>query len=164
MKKAALWLVMLALGACVAPGETPTKAGATAESPQPVSPGRAVALFDAICGASLEADFATAKSAAAKVGVNVPSPLGTTTLYGKTEDVSLQIKDGPGFGKTCSFVFVSTAPTEDVLTELTKIGPFMNTPFGPGTLYRGQRALVLLNAEKKSGNKTYYNLRLLSDR
>lgn len=158
--------MMLGLAACVSP-ET-SSSPAKSETPgalQPVQTTRAVQLFDTVCGSTLSANFAGAKSAMARVGVTQPSPLGTSTMYSQTEDVSFQIVEGPGLGKTCSMVFGTTQRESAVMAELGNIGPIMQTPMGKAALYRGKKSLMLVSGgDKRVGNTTYFNLRLLSER
>ena len=130
----------------------------------PVATSRAIQLFDAVCGASLDNDFKSASSLMAANGVAVASPFGTPTVYSATEDVSFQIQDGPGFGKTCSMVWGTQDRLDVVFNTLMAIGKFRPTDIGVMALYRGQQRLVILNdGRQKSGTTTYYNLKLLSD-
>jgi hypothetical protein len=155
------------LAACVpatAPQSGTPVAAVAAGTATPVSGARAVALFDAVCGGSLP-NFASATAKMASNGIAAPSPLGTPTVYSATEDVSFQIQDGPGLGKTCSMVFGSPQREAAVLAALTAIGPFKRTAMGTATVYRGGSALVLFSGEtQKSGTTSYYNIRMLSAR
>ena len=161
----------LALGACeeaprlsVTPGTVQSGAATIASQNPPVTATRAVALFDAVCGASLKDEFASAAKLAKANGVSVPSPFGTPTIYSGTEDLSFQVQDGPGFGKTCSMVFGSTQPKATVMAGVSQINPFRPSDIGLMALYRDQQRLVLfVDGGSAVGKTHYYNLRLLSD-
>ena len=129
----------------------------------PISATRALALFDAVCGASLPS-FAQAPALMAVNGITVPSHSGTATVYSPAEDVSFQLQDGPGAGRTCSMVFGTTQSAASAANTFSALGQFVETPFGPGTLYRRSQAVVLIGRNAVQGDTTYLNLRLLSER
>ena len=162
--------VTLALTGCTVPGNPPAalvtegaRVAPQTVSTAPISPARALALFDAVCGASLPG-FAQAPALMAANGITVPSPSGTATVYSATEDVSFQVQDGPGAGRTCSMVFGTIQTAEAAATTFAAIGQFVETPLGLGTIYRGTNAVVLIGGNATQGPTTYLNLRLLSER
>jgi hypothetical protein len=167
LQTAALLAIVFALTACVQ--TTTTLAGApggavSAGTATAVSSARAVQLMEAVCGASLP-NFANARATMKANGITAPSPTGTPTMYSTTEDASFQIQDGPGLGKTCSMVFGSTDSQDAVLSALSRLGRFQATPFGPATTYRGRGALVIFaGATRGAGSRTYYNIRMFSER
>ena len=128
-----------------------------------ISTTRALVLFDAVCGASLPS-FATAPARMAANGVTVPSPSGTGTVFGATEDVSFQIQDGPGAGRTCSMVFGTPQSAATAAETFAAMGQFVETPLGLGTIYRGTDAVVLIGGTTTQGSVTYLNLRLVAER
>ena len=165
----------LALTGCAFPVNPPAQtvlaaasATSVAVSPQTVgtasiSAARALALFDAICGESLPG-FTRAPALMASNGITVPSRSGTATVYSATEDVSFQLQDGPGAGRTCSMVFGTTQSAATAANTFAVIGQFVETPLGLGTIYRGTHAVVLIGGKSIQGPTTYLNLRLLSER
>lgn len=164
-----VWLA-LALTGCTVPVNPP--AVGVAESAQvssqtvgiaPISAVRALALFDAVCGASLPG-FAQAPALMTANGITVPSPSGTATVYSATQDVSFQVQDGPGAGRTCSMVFGTTQSAATAADTFSVLGQFVETPLGLGTIYRGTNAVVLIGGNSTQGPTTYLNLRLLSER
>ncbi len=128
-----------------------------------ISATRALALFDAVCGASLPG-FTRAPALMAANGITVPSPTGTATVYSATEDVSFQVQDGPGAGRTCSMVFGTPHSAANAASTFSAVGQFVETPLGLGTIYRGTNAVVLIGGSSTQGNTNYLNLRLLSER
>ena len=143
-------------------------ARATPAAPQnlgtaPISANRALTLFDAVCGAALPG-FAQAPALMAANGITVPSPSGTATVYSATEDVSFQLQDGPGAGRTCSMVFGTTQSAASAASTFSAFGQFVETPLGLGTIYRNTNAVVLIGGSSTQGPTTYLNLRLLSER
>ena len=167
----AMFVVITGLGltGCVAPvppPETDPVVNAVAApfgNQMPVSVIRAIALFDAVCGATLPG-FNDASQQLVANGITIPSPEGTATLFSATEDVSFQIQDGPGQGRTCSMVFGTPDSPQTVGRGFAGLGQFVETPFGPGTLYRDTDSVVLIGASSVQGTTTYLNLRLLSER
>ena len=165
-------IAALALAGCDAPQgpvvAAPQTDGVAASpsqqtSPSPVDVSRALTLFDNICGASLPG-FATAPQRLAANGITVPSPTGTATVYSATEDVSFQVQDGPGAGRTCSMVFGTAQSAATAVNGFAIIGQFVETPLGRGTIYRTTNAVVLIGGSSTQGRITYFNLRLLSER
>lgn len=146
-----------------APATPATTGTGVARNAKPVTPARARALFDAICAASLNGDFATAPERLRANGFTRTSPLGSGTIYSQTENASFQIKDGPGFGKTCSMVVASQSQPATMRAALM-VGKTMDTPFGLAGLYPNTGALVVEGTVKRDGGLTYFNYRLLSDR
>jgi hypothetical protein len=129
----------------------------------PISVTRAVALFDAICGASLPR-FEGAGPLMGRNGINQSEGDDGLTLFSPTEDVSFQVQEGPGQGRTCSMVFGTTETVQAARTGFSVLGQFVETPLGPGTLYRNSQAVVLIGRNAVQGDTTYLNLRLLSER
>ena len=169
--KSALALGLVgALSACEAPAAPPvatSQPAATEDTPagpsHPVTTARAVQLFDTVCGASLGSEFASAKAKMAANGITLPSPLGTATVYSATEDVSFQIQDGPGFGKTCSLVWGTTDARSTVTASVNTINRFQPTALGLAARYRNQDRMVLFDGGRsKIGGTVYYSLKLLS--
>ena len=162
-----LLAISLVLGACVAPQTTAIGgpvAAVQAGSPAPVAAARAAQLFEAVCGDTLP-NFANAKARMQAIGVTVPSPTGTPTIYSQTEDLSFQIIEGPGLGRTCSMVFGSQDTEGTIQTALSRFGAFQPTDLGAATVYKGRAALVIFSGEvKRLGSTRYYNVRLLSER
>ncbi|MGL4319377.1 MAG: hypothetical protein ACRCS3_00790 [Paracoccaceae bacterium] len=163
----ALLTCSLMLGACVAPTTAVSNrpvAAVDAGSATPVSAARAVQVFESVCGETLP-NFAGATAKMQSIGVTAPSPSGTATIYSQTEDLSFQIQDGPGLGKTCSMVFGSQDSEASVVSAFSAIGTFRQTPLGNAATYRGRGALVIFSGEmQRIGNTRYYNIRLLSER
>lgn len=129
----------------------------------PISVTRAVALFDAICGATLPR-FEGAGLLMGRNGINIIEGDDVLTLFSPTEDVSFQLQDGPGQGRTCSMVFGTTETVQAARAGFSVMGQFVETPLGPGTLYRNSQAVVLIGRYAVQGTTTYLNLRLLSER
>jgi hypothetical protein len=140
-----------------------TTPAATSISNTPISVTRAVALFDAICGASLPR-FEGAAPLMGRNGINLSEGDDVLTFYSPTEDISFQVQDGPGQGRTCSMVFGTTETVQAAQTGFSVLGQFVETPLGPGTLYRNTQAVVLIGRNAVQGDTTYLNLRLLSER
>lgn len=170
MRRAMLVVITgLGLTGCVAPVPLPATAPvdnaivAPFGSQMPVSVIRAIALFDAVCGATLPG-FSDAPRQLVANGITIPSPEGTATQFSATEDVSFQIQDGPGKGRTCSMVFGTPDSPQTVTRGFAGLGQFVETPLGPGTLYRDTQSVVLIGASSAQGRITYLNLRLLSER
>jgi hypothetical protein len=159
--------LILALTGCVQTtttvtgGAVPAVATGTAT---PISSVRAVQVFEAVCGATLP-NFATAPRAMAANGITANPADSNPTIYSATEDLSFQIQDGPGLGRTCSMVFGSQEGEDAVLSALSRFGRFGQTAFGLATTYRGRATLVIFSGEvQRIGSTRYYNLRLLSER
>ncbi len=166
--KTVLLLATLALTACVpTPITMPmdVKPGAIVPAAMaPITTARAVALFDAVCGATVLNDFAKAPARMAENGITVASPYGTPTVYSPTENVSFQVHAGPGFGKTCSMVFGTKENRATVMVGINAINPFRPSELGMTALYRNQKRLVLFDGgDSKDANGTLYHLQLLSD-
>ncbi|MEM9584562.1 MAG: hypothetical protein AAGA08_15745 [Pseudomonadota bacterium] len=134
----------------------------TADAPQrELSPAEAIGLFEDVCGGSLP-NFKEADRIMAANRVVVPSPLGTNTTFHQSGNVSFNIVDGPGSGKTCSMVVSTNASKAKIRAATAKLGPFKSTALGKAAAYKG--TLVLLQKESRIENKNYFNLRLLSAR
>lgn len=97
-------------------------------------------------------------------GVSIPSALDTPTTFSATQNVSFRIQDGPGLGRTRSMVFGMPATPLTAARTFAPPGPFVETPRGPGTLYRGSLVDVLTGQTRIKQTTTYFNLRLVSDR
>ena len=162
-------LAALGLSGCEAsaPAAPVVVAAAATAAPQnasaPISVTRAVALFDAICGATLPR-FEGAGLLMGRNGINISEGDDLLTLFSPTEDVSFQLQDGPGQGRTCSMVFGTTETVQAARAGFSVMGQFVETPLGPGTLYRNSQAVVLIGRDAVQGSTTYLNLRLLSER
>ena len=175
MKVYALILLIAALGLTGCDALPVTVAGPVEIPPAaedgigttPIGVTRAVALFDSICGASLP-DFTSAVRRMADSGINKGAldadPHTVPTIYSPTEDVSFQVQDGPGQGRTCSMVFGTTETVQAARAGFSVMGQFVETPLGPGALYRRTQAVVLIGRNAVQGDTTYLNLRLLSER
>ncbi len=137
-------------------------AGGPGGAPVAVTPDRAVALFDAVCGASLPA-FATAPEAMAQAGITRPS--GDGTMSAADEDASFRIEDGPGLGQSCTMT-VGTDDAAGTLAALRAVtGGVQDTPFGPAGLYRGRPALLIFPAAPPAADgRATITVRLLSER
>jgi hypothetical protein len=150
-------IAVLALSACV-----PGGFGGNAA----VTPDRAVALLDSVCGAGLP-DFAFAPALFEQNGITRPSDAGDGRIFAATEDASFRIVEGPGLGQTCEMIVGTTDPagTLDALRAVT--GGMQDTDFGPAGLYRGRKALLIVPAaaaEAGAGGRTYIDVQLLSER
>jgi hypothetical protein len=131
-------------------------------SPAPVAASRAVALLDAVCGASLP-NFGTVDSAARASGFAAAA--GGNTLRSPTEEVSIRLADGPGDGKTCAMTFASADGPEAVKAAFASLGAFKQTPLGLATKYRGRQAIFIYDGPgQQVGGAQYYTVRLLSER
>ncbi len=156
----------LVMAACV-PDGAPTTTGAprSAEplaNATPVSAARAKAMFDAVCGASLP-NFDAAPKLMAAQGFTRSSPMGTATIYSRTENASFQIKDGPGLGKTCSMV-VATKDAPATVKASVRGTKIFQTMGSDAALYNGGKALILHQPPQKSDGLTYMNFQMLSER
>jgi hypothetical protein len=131
-------------------------------APAPVPASRAVALLDAVCGASLP-NFGTVDAAARASGFVAAT--GGNTLRSASEEVSFRLADGPGDGKTCAMTFASTDAPDTVKSAFTSLGAFKETPLGLATKYRGRPAIFLYDGPgQQVGGLQYYTVRLLSER
>jgi hypothetical protein len=158
----------LLLGACVAPTTTVTTtrqiSAVEAGTSTNVSAARAVAAFDAVCGASLP-NFAGAEANMRSIGVTIPSPDGTPTIYSQTEDLSFQLQNPPGGGRACSMVFGSSDSPNTVGAAFASMGTIVPSPYGPAAVYRGTSAVVVFSDQQTQRNgRRYYNLRMFSGR
>jgi hypothetical protein len=157
-------VLTLALGACVETTVTTRPVSAVERgTATPLSAARAIQLFESVCGTSLP-DFAGATANMAAIGVTVPSPTGTPTIFSQTEDLSFQLQRGRGGDRACSMVFGSRDGDAAVRAALARIGTFGPPPFGFTAKYRNTDAFVVYSGEQQRlGNTAYYNLRLLSE-
>ena len=146
-----------------APAPVAATATGPAENAKPVAPARAKALSDAVCGASLKGDFATAPERLRANGFTRISPLGTPTTYSQTENASFKIENGPGFGKSCSMV-VATQSSPAAVRAALMPGKPMATPFGLAAIYANTGALIVEGPTNRDGGLNYVNYRLFSDR
>lgn len=160
----------LALTACApinlpggGPGGIPAPTGPVATGPALVTPARAIGLFDNVCGAALP-QFANVAATAAANGVTAQSSGGIANS--PTEDVSFQVKAGPGAGKSCVMTFNTTATTLEVSNAITAAyGEVKTTPFGPAAKYRARNTLVLIDPNVTDrGSSRIFRLSLLSER
>jgi hypothetical protein len=140
----------------------PTAAAVVPATPAPVSAMRAVALLDAVCGASLP-NFGTIDAALRSNGITVATE--SNAMRGTGEEVSFRLQDGPGDGKTCAMTFASPDGPEAVKTAFTTLGAFRETPLGLATKYRGRQAIFIYDGPgQQVGGAQYYTVRLLSER
>jgi hypothetical protein len=131
-------------------------------SPAPVAASRAVALLDAVCGASLP-NFGTVDATARASGFAAAT--GANTLQSASEDVSFRLQDGPGDGKTCAMTFASADGPDAVKTAFASLGAFKETPLGLATKYRRRAAIFIYDGPgQQVGGAQYYTVRLLSER
>jgi hypothetical protein len=131
-------------------------------APQPVSAARAVALLDAVCGASLP-KFGTIDATLRANGMTVAT--GTNTLRSAAEHVSFRLADGPGDGKTCAMTFGATDGVDAVKAAFAALGALRDTPLGPATKYRGRPAIFIYDGPSDQiGGVQFYTVRLLSER
>jgi hypothetical protein len=141
-------------------GTPATPVAATA--PAPVSAQRALALLDAVCGASLP-NFGTIDGALRNNGITTATQ--TNAMRGAAEEVSFRLADGPGDGKTCAMTFASPDGLEAVKAAFATLGAFKETPLGLATKYRGRPAIFIYDGPgQQVGGVQYYTVRLLSER
>jgi hypothetical protein len=153
-----LTALALALSACTtttapSPVTAPAPTGGVVPAdwnPPPVTPARAVQLFEAVCGASLP-NFASATSRMAANGITLTSAIGTSTRYSATEEVSFKIIDGPGLGKSCSMVFQTSGSPASLRSAVNALGPSADTAMGRAILYRGRNVIVTLEPASSNG-------------
>lgn len=135
---------------------------AAPQAPAPVPAMRAVALLDAVCGASLP-KFGTIDTALRASGFAMAS--GTTTARSATENVLFRLTDGPGDGKTCAMTFWSTEGPDATRAAFSSLGAFRDTPLGLATKYRGRPAILIYDGPAENiGGVQCYTVRLLSER
>ncbi len=131
-------------------------------APQPVSATRAVALLDAVCGASLP-NFGTIDAALRANGITVVTT--ANTQRSASEHISFRLADGPGDGKTCAMIFGSTDPHDTTRAAFATLGAFKDTPLGLATKYRGRAAIFIYDGPTDQiGGIQFYTVRLLSER
>jgi hypothetical protein len=136
----------------------PTAALVAPTAPAPIPAMRAVALLDAVCGASLP-NFGTIDAALRNNGITVTTQ--TNAVRGAAEEVSFRLQDGPGDGKT----FASPDAPDAVKAAFTTLGAFKETPLGLATKYRGRQAIFIYDGPgQQVGGVQYYTVRLLSER
>lgn len=163
MNRSVLLLAVLGLAACSPSG------GGQADLPdnqmdlarlKPVTPVRALTMFDEVCGASLP-DFARAQYNMVSRGVDFLTPTGT--IYSKTEDINFKLMRAPR--PVCSMVFATTASNDAVFRTFSQIGTFRNGPAGPAARYRSTNATALLHGTARQlGNRRYHGIKLLAAR
>lgn len=176
LQAAGLSLAFLTLAACqlakprvegppatFAGSANPVPAAApAATTPAPISATRAVALMDAVCGASLP-KFGTIDAALRASGITVTTQ--TNALRAATEEVSFRLADGPGDGKTCAMTFGSTDPHDTTRAAFATLGALRETPLGLATKYRGRAAIFIYDGPvEQIGGVQFYTVRLLSER
>jgi hypothetical protein len=141
---------------------SPTSVAASPIAASPVAASRAVALLDAVCGASLP-NFGTVDAAARASGFAASAD--ANTLRSPSEEVSFRLQDGPGDGKTCAMTFAATDAPDAVKAAFTSLGAFRETPLGLATKYRGRAAIFIYDGPgQQVGGAQYYTVRLLSER
>lgn len=158
--RAVLALVLAAgVAAC-----TPVSGIATTANPRvgegPVPSSRALALFDEVCGASLP-DFRSAERRLAANGFTDRATSGT--IFSPAENASFRVADSVTFGPTCSFVFASQEPPDQVFETFAALGTPTPSALGVTGLYRDREAIVLYSPPTQRGPLVYYNLRLTAE-
>lgn len=135
---------------------------AAPQPPAPIAALRAVALLDAVCGASLP-KFGTVDAAMRANGITITTQTNATRAV--AEEVSFRLQDGPGDGKTCAMTFGSTDGADAVKSAFATLGAFKDTPLGLATKYRGRPAIFIYDGPgQQIGAVQYYTVRLLSER
>lgn len=128
----------------------------------PVQVSRAIATFEAVCGASLP-NFDGAARLMTQNGVT--NRAATGTVFNPTENLSFRIIDGPGSGRTCSMAFATTESRRTVFNAYTQaFGEIRPSPFGQTAVYRGRPALMIFGEARRVGNLNYFGIQLLSER
>ena len=123
---------------------------------------QAVGFFDSVCGGSLP-DFDSAQNRMASAGYTVDAATGT--VFSATYESSFKVLDGPGFGRTCSFVFGSAERPNQVNSVIeAAFGPIRVTPLGRAVGYQNGRTIIIINEPRRAGGFNYYNLRMWSER
>lgn len=121
----------------------------------------AMKYFHAICGATLP-DFANAPAALQRNGFQQH---GTGTWFLPDQSVSIKILDGPGMGKSCSFVANSVDNEATIKAAVAESLPGMGRAVPNATLYPNSRALVEMRPEiGKFDGVSIFSLRMMSDR
>ena len=159
--KLKVWLV--AAGAAFL--ATNTSQAQTTDLGAMIAADRAVSVFLSVCKESADRDFADAEAAMAQVGVTKKNAE-TGSVYSETEDLSFKIVDGPGMGKSCSMVFITSDSPELVAGALPILGPFQDSPLGPMSILEGNIPVVYVFRNLGSGadGPFAHNLRMLSVR
>ena len=85
------------------------------------------------------------------------------TIFSPAENASFRIGDSGALGPTCSFVFASTAPPEQVFETFLALGNPTPSPLGLAGLYRNREAVVLYAPPTDRGDLIFYNLRLTAE-
>jgi len=140
---------------------TPAVQPAPQNTQQTISAAGSVSLFETICGGALP-NFKSAVKRMKANGIDQPSPLGTSTLYSASGNVSFKILDGPGSGKNCSMVLTTTEPKSKIKSAIARLGPFKETALGMTAGYNN--ALVLSRVTTAPNDDNVLNLRMLSTR
>lgn len=165
LKPLLLVAALVGLAACQTTTSVPVQNDNTPlEAVQPISAERAVALFKATCGASLP-NFANLKSKLVQNGFTHKEPTGT--VFNIREDASVKLLNGPGAGRSCSFVYASQQSRDVAFAAYEKtFGPIAQTPLGQTAGYQsgGKTTLVLLTDPTRSNGLNYFKLSLLSQR
>lgn len=117
---------ILLLAACGAPSKEPLIVAGTERRAfvevRPVSPERALALFEAVCASSLP-NFSAASAAVVADGNTRPSPVDPKVGHGAVEDVSFEVSKAGGTDATCSMVFGTTSDADAVFSGFGKRYP-----------------------------------------
>ncbi|MBK4215151.1 hypothetical protein JJJ17_04350 [Paracoccus caeni] len=121
----------------------------------------AMKYFDAICGGTLP-NFENAPAALQQNGFQQYS---TGTWYLPDQSVSIKIIEGPGMGRTCSFVANSTDGEAGIKAAVAASLPGIDQTAPGLALYPKTQALVQLNPQMgRMGDVTIFGLQMLSDR
>ncbi|SFJ39685.1 hypothetical protein [Jannaschia pohangensis] len=158
LRKYALLVVAGAtLAACQPSDEVLTHRG---DGLPPVALSRALTMFETVCGGSLP-DFASARTQMASVGVTRATA--GDVIYSQSEDVSFRIFRDPRIGPTCSMI--ASVPVSEAAMRrglMARYGTLAPSQFGDVGKHRG-KTVLLLDPNQRNG-RTYFNIRLLSER
>lgn len=121
----------------------------------------ALRYFDAICGSTLP-DF---RNAPAALRANKFKQAPTGTWFLPDGSVSIKIKDGPGFGKTCSFVANSSDGANGIKASVARMFPNMASSGVPNsTLYKKTTAMVTVERITQLGRVSVFQIDMMSAR
>ncbi len=172
MKRSALPILFaVALAACQpAPATAPVPAddkSAIAQRPTldvQVSTKRAIQLFDAICGATLDDRYVSARARMAQNGVSLVVP-DAPNIFSKRENLSFVIERPGKPGAKCQMVWGNFEPRAQVLSGVGAINPLKPAGGALLTNYRETgKILVLTDGIKMSNGAQLYRLTLFAGR
>lgn len=137
---------------------------ASVPGPNAVPVARAIQLFDAICGGTVGKKFRGAQRIMAANGIDVPSPMGTPTLYSATEDLSFQVDKVGVTLVQCSIVFGTTESRRSVERAFeARFGAFRKDGEMSGTLDPKSGAVVMTNPPMANGTHKLFHLVMLTE-